>query len=162
MKKLKCTIVLFLMINNISFAQTKNSTTSDKVLATTEKTYLVSEKTSITTEEEYNYITKGYQIQLASGLDIKKGYAVGNEILFVDGAYHITLIPIYKVVNNENVLVGYVCNALSKVWNKTYWFGFPIGNKALLDKSFESIGSTLDKAMILAIFKAFAHYYLFK
>ena len=123
MKKLKCTIVLFLMINNISFAQTKNSTTSDKVLATTEKTYLVSEKTSITTEEEYNYITKGYQIQLASGLDIKKGYAVGNEILFVDGAYHITLIPIYKVVNNENVLVGYVCNALSKVWNKTYWFG---------------------------------------
>jgi hypothetical protein len=160
MKKLKYTIVLFLMITNVSFAQTKNNTNSDKVSAANEKNHLMPEKTSITTEEEYNYITKGYQIQLLSGLDIKKGYAVGNEILYVDGAYHIKLIPIYKVVNNENVLVGYVCNALSKVWNKTYWFGFPIGNKALLDKSFESIGSTLDKVMTLAVFKAFANHYL--
>ena len=162
MKKLKCTFVLFLMITYISFAQTKNSTTTNKSSAASEKTHLVSEKTSVTTEEEYNYITKGYQIQLSSGLDMKKGYAVGNEILFVDGAYDIKLIPIYKVVNNENVLVGYVCNALSRVWNKTYWFGFPIGNKALLDKSFESISSTLDKPMILTLFKAFANYYLIK
>lgn len=27
-----------------------------------------------TTEEEFNYITKGYKIQLESGLDMKKGY----------------------------------------------------------------------------------------
>ena len=27
-----------------------------------------------TTEEEYNYITKGYKIQIESGLDMKKGY----------------------------------------------------------------------------------------
>lgn len=26
-----------------------------------------------TTQEEYNYITKGYKIQLESGLDMKKG-----------------------------------------------------------------------------------------
>ena len=82
MKKLKCTFVLFFMITNISFAQTKNSTTSSKASVAPEKTYLVSEKTSVTTEEEYNYITKGYQIQLSSGLDMKKGYAVWNEILF--------------------------------------------------------------------------------
>lgn len=29
-----------------------------------------------TTEEEYNYITKGYQVQLESGLDMKKGYTL--------------------------------------------------------------------------------------
>lgn len=28
-----------------------------------------------TTEEEYNYVTKGYKIQLDSGLDMKKGYS---------------------------------------------------------------------------------------
>jgi hypothetical protein len=29
-----------------------------------------------TTQEEYNYITKGYKIQLESGLDMKKGYSL--------------------------------------------------------------------------------------
>lgn len=28
-----------------------------------------------TTEEEYNYLTKGYAIQVASGLDMKRGYS---------------------------------------------------------------------------------------
>jgi hypothetical protein len=29
-----------------------------------------------TTTEEYNYITKGYQVQMESGLDMKKGYSL--------------------------------------------------------------------------------------
>jgi hypothetical protein len=31
---------------------------------------------SQTTEEEFNYLTKGYKIQLESGLDMKKGYTI--------------------------------------------------------------------------------------
>lgn len=31
-----------------------------------------------TTETEYNYLTKGYKIQLESGLDMKKGYSFKN------------------------------------------------------------------------------------
>ncbi len=42
-----------------------------------------------TTEEEYNYLTKGYAIQISSGLDMKKGYTMkdmGNwSIGFPDG-----------------------------------------------------------------------------
>lgn len=38
------------------------------VLFTTMKLY------SQTTQEEYNYITKGYKVQTESGLDMKKGY----------------------------------------------------------------------------------------
>ena len=30
-----------------------------------------------TTQEEYNFITKGYQQMLESGLDMKKGYYLG-------------------------------------------------------------------------------------
>jgi hypothetical protein len=30
---------------------------------------------SQTTQEEYNYITKGYKVQIESGLDMKKGYS---------------------------------------------------------------------------------------
>ena len=33
---------------------------------------------SQTTEEEYNYVSKGYKIQLESGLDMKKGYRFEN------------------------------------------------------------------------------------
>lgn len=29
-----------------------------------------------TTQEEYNYVTKGYKVQLESGLDMKKGYTL--------------------------------------------------------------------------------------
>ena len=31
-------------------------------------------KAQKTTQEEYNYITKGYKVQMESGLDMKKGY----------------------------------------------------------------------------------------
>ena len=31
---------------------------------------------SQTTEEEYNYLTKGYKFQIESGLDMKKGYTL--------------------------------------------------------------------------------------
>lgn len=32
-----------------------------------------------TTEEEYNYLTKGYAIQVSSGLDMKKGYTLKDQ-----------------------------------------------------------------------------------
>ena len=35
---------------------------------------LYAQTTITTTEEEYNYITKGYKVQFESGLDMKKGY----------------------------------------------------------------------------------------
>lgn len=37
-----------------------------------------------TTDEEYNYVTKGLKIQMESGLDMKKGY----EIVSVDTIYY--------------------------------------------------------------------------
>lgn len=40
---------------------------------------------SQTTQEEYNYITKGYKMQLDGGLDMKKGYTFDDV-----GEYYIT------------------------------------------------------------------------
>jgi CCR4-NOT transcriptional regulation complex NOT5 subunit len=37
-----------------------------------------------TTEEEYNYATKGLGIQRASGLDMKAGYQLTNKTVFVE------------------------------------------------------------------------------
>ena len=37
-------------------------------------TLLYAESKAQTTLEEYNYVTKGYRVQIESGLDMKKGY----------------------------------------------------------------------------------------
>jgi len=38
-----------------------------------------------TTQEEYNYVTKGYKIQQESGLDMKKGYSIKPLDVMVTG-----------------------------------------------------------------------------
>jgi hypothetical protein len=39
-------------------------------------TKVFSQSKTGTTEEEYNYVTKGYKVQIESGLDMKKGYTL--------------------------------------------------------------------------------------
>jgi len=39
-----------------------------------------------TTQEEYNYITKGYKIQIESGLDMKQGYVLVDVPMFYNGS----------------------------------------------------------------------------
>jgi len=110
-------------------------------------------KTGKTSEEEYNYMTKGYQIQLSSGLDMKKGYSTGTAISIVEGSYSFDFIPLEKnSINTE--LIGYIVKAKSTVSGSTYWYGLPLGNLDLLNKSFTSI-KELDDAMTTAFFKAY-------
>lgn len=44
------------------------------------------QKIKPTTQEEYNYVTKGYKIQSESGLDMKKGYSFTEYSNIKDGA----------------------------------------------------------------------------
>ena len=46
------------------------------LLALSGSTQLFSQSKTTTTEEEYNYVTKGYKVQIESGLDMKKGYSL--------------------------------------------------------------------------------------
>lgn len=65
MKALATTLLLLAFVSN-SFGQLANI------------------ELSPTTEEEYNYLTKGYRVQLESGLDMKKNYLLedwGQELL---------------------------------------------------------------------------------
>lgn len=40
--------------------------------------FLISKIYSQTTQEEYNYLTKGYKIQFENGLDVKIGYSISD------------------------------------------------------------------------------------
>lgn len=96
-----------------------------------------------TTQEEYNYLTKGYKIQLESGLDMKKGYSLkdlgdwglnhGSENrnctfkgLVRDGQNKpCAILMIYKRTDISNGAVFHICipiNASGDIWQQTLDF----------------------------------------
>lgn len=58
-----------------------------------------------TTMDEFNYITKGYKIQLESGLDMKAGYEFTKIDEVVIGERSVTL---SKLLNNKTRVAGYL------------------------------------------------------
>ncbi|MCA1967230.1 MAG: hypothetical protein LDL23_11350 [Flavobacterium sp.] len=97
-----------------------------------------------TTQEEYNYITKGYKVQLESGLDMKKGYSfkdMGNSTVTSGSEKRTTefkallkegqskpaaIMMIYKRTDIANGAVIYVCipspDAPKEIWQQTMDF----------------------------------------
>ncbi|MDO9137091.1 MAG: hypothetical protein Q7U21_04665 [Lutibacter sp.] len=97
-----------------------------------------------TTQEEYNYITKGFKVQLESGLDMKKGYsfvhmdhsAVTSEkekrstdfkaLMKVGQTKPSAIMMIYKRTDIANGAIIYVCipspDASKEIWQQTMDF----------------------------------------
>jgi len=97
-----------------------------------------------TTQEEYNYITKGYKVQIESGLDMKKGYSLkdlgdwgltfGAEKRNVEfkGLYRTNetkpcaIMMIYKRTDISNGATYYICiphpKSEESIWNSTLEF----------------------------------------
>ncbi|HLG03975.1 MAG TPA: hypothetical protein VI731_10305 [Bacteroidia bacterium] len=99
------------------------------------------QSTGGTTEEEYNYLTKGYKVQLESGLDMKKGYTMKEYItsslnhsdgqrdaqfkgLIRDGqTAPCAILLIYKQPAAGGTISHYICipnsSASQDVWKRT-------------------------------------------
>lgn len=118
-------------------------------------------KVGITTEEEYNYMTKGFQVQISNGLDMKKGYKIGKTTNIEDEYYGFKFIPLYRLVSNDSLLVGHIVKATSYTWDNVYWYCLPISQRELTNKTFTEINK-LDKSMSNSFFRAFAIYMLSK
>jgi YHS domain-containing protein len=87
---------------------------------------------SPTTEVEYNYITKGYQIQIESGLDMKKGYSIGDMSQKTIGDYTFTINCLIRTDKKE--IAALMIITKSKLSGKTYYFCIPHGNEELKKK----------------------------
>jgi hypothetical protein len=61
-----------------------------------------------TTLEEYNYVTKGYKVQLESGLDMKKNYELENIDEATAGERTVTLIKLIKSTATQKKTVAYM------------------------------------------------------
>lgn len=104
-----------------------------------------SESRAQTTMEEYNYVTKGYRIQLESGLDMKKGYRLediseSSAVMAGDSSYRKTIFKalyreteprpaaimcVYKfVVNGKTISTDYLCipqpGSSKEIWSMVY------------------------------------------
>jgi hypothetical protein len=85
-----------------------------------------------TTEEEYNYITKGYKIQVSSGLDMKKGYHF-NEIGHVtEGNFNFDYKYLVRESTNSVAGILVIINAKYLLGGlQTYYLCIPVGQAML-------------------------------
>lgn len=100
---------------------------------------------SQTTEEEYNYITKGYKIAVESGMDLKSGYSLQDLYTYQDSLY---VFDFKLFVNDKTKKTSCVLvKANSLMWGNKYYLCIPIGNSALT-KKYESKLNEWDKAIL--------------
>jgi len=91
-----------------------------------------------TTEEEYNYITKGYQTQISDGLDMKKGYHFKDMFDVRRGNYQFTTKELFRESTDE--VAGILVIAKSFVSNRTYYLCIPHDNQILIERYWNDIG----------------------
>ena len=109
------------------------------------------EMTAMTSEEEYNYMTKGYAIKLSSGLDMKKGYSISKLQKIEKGSYSFDFKKLIR--EKDKSLAGIIVVGHSNVSNRDYYLGIPIANEEL-KKRFEKQLTNWDGSMTDAYAKA--------
>ncbi len=107
-----------------------------------------------TTEEEYNYMAKGYKNHLTDGSDLKKGYTINDNFdKLTFGVYNFKFIPFFR---SDKSFVGFIVKAHSGSSNTDYWYGIPYKNPELF-KLFVAQVSSLDDLMTNAFINAWAN-----
>lgn len=71
-------------------------------------TLFITKVSGQTTLEEYNYITKGYKIQLESGLDMKKGYEIQNLDEKSTNERKAELKVLFRIKNGSKEIAAYI------------------------------------------------------
>ena len=117
MKKCLLSIVSIIAFSTITFAQKL--------------------KSSPTTETEYNFATKGYRVQVESGLDMKQGYALGDIDVIKVGDYTFDVKALVRSGKNE--IAALMVITKSTIWGNAYYFCIPHGNNSLSQKYYNDL-----------------------
>lgn len=97
-----------------------------------------------TTQEEYNYVTKGISTSIENGIDLKKGYWINYQDDFTplsstitEGNYNFIFQPLIR--KSDSSLAAIIIKAKSNVSRKTYWLCLPNDNHELYMKYLEEL-----------------------
>ncbi len=106
---------------------------------------------SQTTIDEYNYLTKGLEVSIENGLDIKSGYSLEkfNERKVAD--YHFDFYHFLKGDAKYPAAISII--AKSNVSGTTYFYCLPIDNNKLLALFYDKVND-LDESMTTALLVA--------
>jgi len=80
-----------------------------------------------TTLEEYNYVTKGYMVQIESGLDMKKGYQLEDIDKQSTKERVAELKVLYRIKDNKKEIAAYMI-VYNRSGNKTEYICVPRPN----------------------------------
>jgi hypothetical protein len=92
-----------------------------------------------TSEEEYNYLTKGYKVQTESGLDMN------GEV--TQGSYSFQFKGLVRETKNE--LAGILVVTKSSISGKVYYLCIPIKNPDLMSRYYNEVNAW-DEALTTA------------
>ena len=127
-------------------------------------TFAVTTFAQNTTEEEYNWMTKGYKNMVADGGDIKKGYYFDGERTDERTSYTFT----YKLLRREKdkSIAGTLIVAYSKGSSNTYYYCLPAldfdGEQYTSSSYMSNLSDSvwdLDRAMSHNLFVSLAQYF---
>ena len=136
--------ILFLtiiLITNLSFSQSSENQNKE---------------VNGTSLEEYNYMTKGFQIQKSSGLDMKNGYNLNNIANITKGNYSFSFNALIRTEKKE--LAGILIIANSQVSGRNYYLGMPVNNSQL-QLDFENDIRNWDESMTTAYAQSLSELY---
>lgn len=82
-------------------------------------------KAQNTTQEEFNYMSKGYARMVAEGLDLKKGYYLSDTARFTieNNKYFFTFYNLMRL--SDKSLAGTIVIAKSNISGNSYYLGIP-------------------------------------
>jgi hypothetical protein len=82
-----------------------------------------------TTQEEYNFMAKGFKAMVESGLDMKKGYYLRDTLVLTasEGKYNIHFVKMLR--EKDKSLAGIISIVKSQVWDKTYFLAIPAADQ---------------------------------
>lgn len=111
---------------------------------------------SQTTLDEYNYMVKGYKIQVTSGLDPKAGYVVQDITTINKSDY---TFKFKALLRSDDTLAGIIIVSHSNIWGNTYYIGLPVANLEFHQK-YEAQISAWDEPMTTAYANALSEMYI--
>lgn len=113
-----------------------------------------------TTQEEYNYLTKGYKIQITSGLDTKKGYEIKPIVEIQKGNYVFNFLCLIRSKEQKSVGILIVANSL--VSDNSFYIAIPVNNTDLelyYEMDVNAWDESLTTAYALASSEFFSRYF---
>jgi len=106
-----------------------------------------------TTDEEYNYLTKGYKIQTESGLDMKKGYKFQSMETITENNYSFQYQALIREGKNEVAGISVIIRIKYAIGApKIYYLCVPVRNPQLLERYANDL-NTIDERAIKPFLK---------